>query len=629
MERAIIRFAIQGDIHSYRHIPPCHQIPRSYMIKLINDLPKVKANMLFILGDYADRDYPIVMELSKLSSAPIIYQHGDHEFFGDWTAGLYTRNYEDRRTVGEPCNPLAYMFGSIPRCEAWTGLPRFWSFIFKGIHFVLSFNGKFEVWPIWFLKWLNKVLREHRNLTTIILGHRPLYEDGSCAEALREIIRRNKQVKLYCYAHRHEGVRLKFLGETLQVPVELLDESTTKRTYEGDWYVLIEVSSSGIKILRRNFSKCETSLVYFYKTKTTIGNGNGAHVHLPYIVPDKGSFSVPTLWLKNARVRVWSLSKEEVLPDPLLKRGLVLWRSLNGARISIAKTDKLKLSLLGVPRAIKVKVREIKGSSINPVRICEAILPVKFNVEECGESGSINGGMLYHFLLIAQIPVGRRLRLIVEGIAPEGSVESHQYIDVIGCNGISSAMLKVGHLRINGKWHWMSFHTKSGEVMIKAKGPRRANRLKISLAVPECVREAEYSFILLVYPHEGMYTLVDEGVNFSRKIKLRINNKRFYLGDIRPYEFKEIEMENLAGGSEISVQCDGSKLAIVELMGETPAIFQHLVYKVRKLNDEFIAYELSNSSKLMLKNQVFKEKIGRSSLILFKKIKLRHLSQPL
>ena len=629
MERAIIRFAIQGDIHSYRHIPPCHQIPRSYMIKLINDLPKVKANMLFILGDYADRDYPIVMELSKLSSVPIIYQHGDHEFFGDWTAGLYTRNYEDRRTVGEPCNPLAYMFGSIPRCEAWTGLPRFWSFIFKGIHFVLSFNGKFEVWPIWFLKWLNKVLREHRNLTTIILGHRPLYEDGSCAEALREIIRRNKQVKLYCYAHRHEGVRLKFLGETLQVPVELLDESTTKRTYEGDWYVLIEVSSSGIKILRRNFSKCETSLVYFYKTKTTIGNGNGAHVHLPYIVPDKGSFSVPTLWLKNARVRVWSLSKEEVLPDPLLKRGLVLWRSLNGARISIAKTDKLKLSLLGVPRAIKVKVREIKGSSINPVRICEAILPVKFNVEECGESGSINGGMLYDFLLIAQIPVGRRLRLIVEGIAPEGSVESHQYIDVIGCNGISSAMLKVGHLRINGKWHWMSFHTKSGEVMIKAKGPRRANRLKISLAVPECVREAEYFFILLVYPHEGMYTLVDEGVNFSRKIKLRINNKRFYLGDIRPYEFKEIEMENLVGGSEISVQCDGSKLAIVELMGETPAIFQHLVYKVRKLNDEFIAYELSNSSKLMLKNQVFKEKIGRSSLILFKKIKLRHLSQPL
>ena len=629
MERAIIRFAIQGDIHSYRHIPPCHQIPRSYMIKLINDLPKVKANMLFILGDYADRDYPIVMELSKLSSIPIIYQHGDHEFFGDWTAGLYTRNYEDRRTVGEPCNPLAYMFGSIPRCEAWTGLPRFWSFIFKGIHFVLSFNGKFEVWPIWFLKWLNKVLREHRNLTTIILGHRPLYEDGSCAEALREIIRRNKQVKLYCYAHRHEGVRLKFLGETLQVPVELLDESTTKRTYEGDWYVLIEVSSSGIKILRRNFSKCETSLVYFYKTKTTIGNGNGAHVHLPYIVPDKGSFSVPTLWLKNARVRVWSLSKEEVLPDPLLKRGLVLWRSLNGARISIAKTDKLKLSLLGVPRAIKVKVREIKGSSINPVRVCEAILPVKFNVEECGESGSINGGMLYDFLLIAQIPVGRRLRLIVEGIAPEGSVESHQYIDVIGCNGISSAVLKVGHLRINGKWHWMSFHTKSGEVMIKAKGPRRANRLKISLAVPECVREAEYFFILLVYPHEGMYTLVDEGVNFSRKIKLRINNKRFYLGDIRPYEFKEIEMENLAGGSEISVQCDGSKLAIVELVGETPAIFQHLVYKVRKLNDEFIAYELSNSSKLMLKNQVFKEKIGRSSLILFKKIKLRHLSQPL
>jgi len=256
-------------------------------------------------------------------------------------------------------------------------------------------------------------------------------------------------------------------------------------------------------------------------------------------------------------------------------------------------------------------------------------LPVKFNVEECGESGSINGGMLYDFLLIAQIPVGRRLRLIVEGIAPEGSVESHQYIDVIGCNGISSAMLKVGHLRINGKWHWMSFHTKSGEVMIKAKGPRRANRLKISLAVPECVREAEYFFILLVYPHEGMYTLVDEGVNFSRKIKLRINNKRFYLGDIRPYEFKEIDMENLAGGSEISVQCDGSKLAIVELMGETPAIFQHLVYKVRKLNDEFIAYELSNSSKLMLKNQVFKEKIGRSSLILFKKIKLRHLSQPL
>ena len=628
MNQAIIRFAIQGDIHSYRHIPPCHQISRSYMIKLINDLPKVKANMLFILGDYADRDYPIVMELSKLSSVPIIYQHGDHEFFGDWTAGLYTRNYEDERIIGEPCDPLAYVFGNIPRCEAWTGLPRFWSFIFKGIHFILSFNGKFEVWPIWFLKWLSRVLEEHKDLTTIILGHRPLYEDGSCAEAMREIIKENKQIKLYCYAHRHEGARLKFLGETLQVPVELLDEFTKKRTYEGDWYVLIEVSNSGIKILRRNFSKYETNLIYFYKTKTTIRNESNIYVHLPYIVPDKGSFNVPTLWLENAKARIWSFSKEEILSDPLLKRGLIIWKSLNGAEISIVKTDKLKLSLLGIRHAIKVKVKEIMGSSVNPTRICETTLPVKFNIRESGESGSINKGMLYDFLLIAQAPLGRRLRLIVEGITPMGNVESYQYIDITGCNGISSAVLRVGHLRINGKWHWMSFHTESGEVMIKVREPRKANRLRISLAVPEYVREAEYFFILLVYSHEGMYTLVDEGVNFSRKIKLRINNKRFYLGNIRPYEFKEIEIGNLIGGSEISVQCDGSKLVIVELTGETPAIFQHLVYKVRKLNDEFIVYELSDSSKLMLRNKVFKEKIGKLSLIFFKKVKVRYPSQP-
>ena len=625
MSQTVIRFAIQGDIHSYRHIPPCHQISRSYMIKLINDLPKVKADILFILGDYVDRDYPIVMELSKLSRVPIIYQHGDHEFFGDWTAGLYTRNYEDRRIIGEPCDPLAYMFGNLPRCEAWTGLPRFWSFTFKGIHFILSFNGKFEVWPAWFLKWLSKVLEEHKDLTTVILSHRPLYEDGSCAEAMREIIEKNKQVKLYCYAHRHEGARLKFLGETLQVPVELLNEFTKKRTYEDNWYVLIEISNSGIKIFRRNFSKGETSLVYFYKIKTTIKNENKAHVHLPYIIPDKGSFSVPTLWLENARVRIWSFIREEIFPDPLLKRGLAVWKSLNGAKISIVKTDKLKLSLLGIHHAIKVKVKEIKGSSINPIRICETILPVKFNIEECGESGSINKGMLYDLLLIAQIPPGRKLRLIVEGITPTGNIESYQYIDITGCDGISSAVLRVGHLRIHGKWHWMSFYTKSGEVMVKVKGPRRANKLKISLAVPEYVKEAEYFFILLVYPHEGMYTLVDEGINFSRKIRLKVNNECFYLGDIKPYEFKEIKFRNLVGGSEISVRCNGSKLVIIELIGETPAIFQHLIYKVRRVNNEFIAYELSKSSKLMLRNQIFKEKIKSPSLIFFRKIRVKYL----
>jgi len=625
MCQTIIRFAIQGDIHSYRHISPCHQISRSYMVKLINDLPKVKADMFFILGDYADRDYPIAMELSKLSKVPIIYQHGDHEFFGDWTAGLYTRNYEKRRIVGEPCDPLIYMFGGIPRCEAWTGLPRFWSFIFKGIHFIISFNGKFEVWPTYFLKWLDMVLKEYKDLTTVILGHRPLYEDGSCAKAMREIFKRNRQIKLYCYAHKHEGDSLSFLGEALQVPAELLNDFTKRRTYEGDWYVLIEISNIGIRILKRNFSKCETDLVYLYKTRTTIGTESDSHVHLPYIIPDKGSFSVPTLWLENAKARIWSLSKEEILPDPLLKRGLIIWKSLNGAKISIVKADKLKLSLLDIHHAIKIKVKEIKGSLTNPVRICETILPVKFNIEGIGESGSINGGVLYDFLLIAQVPIGRRLRLIVEGIAPEGNVESHQYIDIIGCNGISSAVLKVGHLRINGKWHWMSFHTKSGEVMVKVKKPRRANRLKVSLAVPEYVRDAGYFFILLVYSHEGMYTLVDEGISFSSKIKLKINNRCFYIGDIGSYEFKEIKIGNLIGGSEIGVQCDGSRLVIVELIGKASAIFQHLVYKVRKLNDEFIAYDLSNSSKLMLKNQVFQEKIGKYSLIFFKKVKVRYL----
>ncbi len=627
MGQAVVRFAIQGDIHSYRHIPPCHQISRSYMIKLINDLPKVKADMLFILGDYADRDYPVVMELSRLSSVPIIYQHGDHEFFGDWTAGLYARNYEGERVVGEPCDPLAYMFGSAPRCEAWTGLPRFWSFTFRGVHFILSFNGKFEVWPAWFLRWLSRVLDEHRDLTTVILGHRPLYESGSCAEAVREVIKRNEQVKLYCYAHRHEGARLRFLGGTLQVPAELLDGSAGERTYEGGWYVLIEISSSGIGVLRRDFSKCKTDLVYFYETETTVRDADGAHVHLPYIVPDGGSFDVPALWLENARARVWSLSREEVLPDPLLRRGSMIWRSLSGAEVSVAETDGLRLSLLGIRRAIKVRVRGAAGSPDSPVRVCEAVIPVKFNVRGCGESGSVDGGMLYDLLLIAQVPPGRRLRLIAEGITPAGDVESHQYIDVTGCDGISSAVLKVGHLKIGDKWRWMSFHTESGEVMVRARGPRRANRLRVSLAVPERVKEAEYYFVLLVYPHEGMYTLVDEGVSSSRRVDLRIGGRRFYLGDIGPREFKEVDVGSLAGGSEVAVRCDGSKLVIVELIGEAPAIFQHLVCKVRRADGEFVAYELSNSSKLMLRNRAFREVVGRPSLIPFGGVRVRYPPQ--
>jgi len=68
-------------------------------------------------------------------------------------------------------------------------------------------------------------------------------------------------------------------------------------------------------------------------------------------------------------------------------------------------------------------------------------------------------------------------------------------------------------------------------------------------------------------------------------------------------------------------------LVIVELIGEAPAIFQHLVCKVRRADGEFVAYELSNSSKLMLRNRAFREVVGRPSLIPFGEVRVRYPPQ--
>lgn len=45
--------------------------------------------------------------------------------------------YERRRWVGTDRDPLITAMGGVTRCEAWDGLPRFWSMSWGGIHFVV------------------------------------------------------------------------------------------------------------------------------------------------------------------------------------------------------------------------------------------------------------------------------------------------------------------------------------------------------------------------------------------------------------------------------------------------------------------------------------------------------------
>jgi len=606
-----IRFAIHGDIHGF------HRIPKQVLERFIFDATKAGCQFICLLGDSSDGGYPIVMSLSNSSPIALFYQHGDHEFFGEWSIGGCSRNYKARRTIGVDTDPLIMAMGGIPRCEAWDGLPRFWSMTYRGIHFVFAFNGKHEVWTPWFLSWLKKDLEENSDFTTVIFSHRGLDEDigmkGSSVEAARKLLLRFPQVELFCCAHIHRW-GLWLLGKLIDVRGEA--------NFQEGWYVLVELAGDAIRIFHRNAETGEMLLRFYRPLSTTLTDDTSCTLSLPFLMSDKSVVYSPAVWLHNAKLRIWGFEMEQLIPDPFFQRG-ISWTGMNGAEVAEVEVGKQVAEIVELERMAKIKVASASGTEKNPVKICHiASLPILFDESESGESGSYKGGTVYDLLVISKLPKGRRLRLLLETYTEDGEIEASHFVDGIGGDGITAILAKVGMIYIPGvPFRWMGLDGK-GEVD-GIPTARRATKLEVYLATPEEVEEAEYLAAAFAYPHEGFYTLVDFGKRVSEDVIVTVGGSSFKAERLSLGEFRQFSLDNVAGGEEIRLECGGSKLAIVELFGEADGLMHHLVRKVEKTGEgRFELGKLTEKSHQLLQIAEFNQHVGVTALTMFKEAKI-------
>jgi len=619
-----LRFAIQGDVHGFR------RIPKEILELFLKDSAEYGCSFFCLLGDSCDGGPPIFMSLSRSSSIALFYQYGDHEFFGEWSIGGCSKTYPKKRIVGEDKDPLIMAMGGIPRCEAWSGLPRFWSMTYRGIHFVFAFNGKHEVWTPWFLAWLRNDLKENSGFTTVILSHRGLEEDvgiqGSSVEALRRMLKAFPQVVLFCSAHVH-GWGLRLMDGLTEVKGD-----TGEANWREGWYVVVEIRESSLRILHRNAVRKESVLRFHRPLRTTLSelHGNTVRVAFPFIVPDGGTVYNPALWLSNARIRVWGVKGQQLMEDPFFSRGL-RWRGLNGAKVDLIKGDPLFLKMLGITRVARIRIRSIYGTEKHPVKVCHiASLPISFNQASSGESGSYTGGTVYDVLLISRIPEGRKLRLLLETYTSEGKLESVHFVDGIGGEGLTAILAKVGMIFIPGlPFRWIGVNGKSEVDGLPMA--RSATRLEVYLAVPEHVEEAEYLAIAFIYPHEGFYMPIEFGVHITRDTVICVGVKTFNLGNISESAFKEIKLGEMAGGEKITLRCSGSRLAIVELLGEAYGFMQHVIRRVRRIDEtSFKLAEPNELGEALLRLKEFNRHVGITALTVFGRALInKRLAEPL
>jgi len=611
-----IRFSIHGDIHGF------HRIPKEVIGRFVEDSAEAGCQFVCFLGDSSNGGHPVIMSLSTLSPIPVLYQHGDHEFFGEWSIGGCSRTYDSRRSVGTDRDPLIMAMGGMPRCEAWDGLPRFWSMTWRGIHFVFAFNGKHEVWTPWFLAWLRRDLDENGSFTTVILSHRGLDEDigmeGSSVETFRRFLREFPQVKLFCGAHIHRwGLRL--LGDLVDVRG---DANVKEGKYDAERYVIVEIGTEAIRIFHRNVETGEMKLKFHRPIRTTLTDDSPTTVSLPFLLSDGGSAYLPAVDLRNGKVRVWGFEMEQLIRDPLFERGIE-WKGMNGAQIELVDAPKTVREMIGLERMAKVKVRSIGGSGEKPVKICHvASLPIRFDERSSGESGSYRGGTVYDVLVMAKMREGRKLRLLLETYTEDGELESWHSVDGVGGKGVTAILGKVGMIYIPGlPFRWMGLEGK-GEVDGIPRA-RRATRLDVYLAVPEEVQEEEYLAAAFAYPHEGFYTPLRFGMNLSEDVRVSVGEEKFEVRKLHQGEFREFDIGELKGGEEIKLECGGSRLAIVEISGEAAGLMHHLIRRVKRFDDGRLELgELVGRSRELLKIPEFNRYVGITALTPFREMEV-------
>ena len=583
-----LRFAIQGDLHNFR------RVPESYLRRMLKDAKEIGCAFVAFLGDIFNGTKENPMRLSKESPLPLLWQKGDHEFFNEWGRTGAVRLSQRHPLAGEVPDPLVFFRGALPRFEALTGQPTTWAFTLKGILFVVTHNGKNHVWHDWQLSWLRQLLTEHRHRTTVLLSHRTLDELGERAEALRKLLGEFPQVILFCDAHIHNPHPFRLIGNSLQVGAEGDNRDDGKLTYEGDWYVVVEIAKDALRIFRRRIVTGELILLHERKTETTLNETETGKVHLAFVMSDKSVRFNPALWLRRAKLRVWGIAQEQQLPLP--DESETSWQKGDGVSLQVVTGDS-EWQRLGIGKVFRATV----NAADKEVTIAEITTPVHFETDptKVGIAGTLSHGTQVIPLFLAKAPKDVLLRLEVEALRSDGTMESRHWVEGASDGSVLALQAATGHIYLGTQtifasltkpyWRWEGVDGKTEVDGVPQ--PRQATQLRLRLKAIGASKGATVQFVGFVFPETGgFFTPVPQGRFATRRAVVRVGVRRFELGDLDAGAFREVDVGELAGGEPFTLSCDGSKLALVEWVGEAEGLMCHLLRRVQKVDGDEVRW---------------------------------------
>ena len=611
-----IVFGAQADLHSF------NRIPRPYMMKVLADLPKVHADFFAVLGDLVARKTGI--DIARNSPVPVYFVYGDHEHFEEWG---YIRQQGVVPELGRSGWPrheggvFNAMCSDMPMTEAWTGLPYFWSLNYKGIHFVFAYSGKNVTTPAWFLQWLKRDLQDNRNLTTVVLTHRGLLEFGERWNLPKQwdtIIKGAPQVKLIVYGHYHYPNPIEMLGkEATTVDVELTRDFPGRKgeSFEGGFYGLFSIAADGIRIWARYPETGNEVPLLERKIRTTYRRDAESSVSLPYLVSESSKHYLPALKLEDAKLRLWGVETEQLVPNSLLAPGKkVPWRALGQVEIKPADAPE-KHAGKALSRMLGVHIREADGSPEAPARLARLdIGDIRFDQKAISEL-MVSGENVYSALLLVRAPKGRNVWFIMDTLKgvfadrpagpaglnaghaglpigkniPKGEVEASYITKVKSTDPdrLHYIFQQVYDVYIRGQkiWQWSPGPKgqEDKDIVQNLAAPRQANKLALYLATPDKVENETWQIALFVYLTDAPYAPAPQGRTGTQNLAVSVGERKFKAKELPEGTPQEFPLGNLVGGTPFSVaDCEGSRLALVDFTGRLAGLMQFNLRQIKE-----------------------------------------------
>ncbi|MFA0765101.1 MAG: hypothetical protein BDTLLHRC_000054, partial [Candidatus Fervidibacter sp.] len=197
-------------------------------------------------------------------------------------------------------------------------------------------------------------------------------------------------------------------------------------------------------------------------------------------------------------------------------------------------------------------------------------------------------------LFLAKAPKDVRLRLEVEALRSDGTMESRHWVEGASDGSVLALQAATGHIYLGTQtifasptkpyWRWEGVDGKTEVDGVPQ--PRQATQLRLRLKAIGASKGATMQFVGFVFPETGgFFTPVPQGRFATRRAVVRVGGRRFELGDLDAGAFREVDVGELAGGEPFTLSCDGSKLALVELIGETDALMEHLLRRVKSVRE--------------------------------------------